>query len=401
MPVDMPPNYAYVADSMTSEYVQSVELKHNTAGYTKGSEIILYSSSIPHLSETLLDRIHNNLDYVENISYQNAMLPYEGEIYGVIPKVEHKMENLDYRGAYKELVKESAESPIAKDVLFSVDNEILMGMQDFHQRLDVIKEQEQALATNRLKEAGILFDKDPVVEGIAHVGSKADFAVQPAINVQTLEEELTANNKNKELVLYRLPGDKGSMLRASVGSNLQEEQNYAVCRASELTTMYAYNKYAHDLIEATPAAKEFFMAQSVMEGISQNGKELGANTSFLIDHAMQEVSPTYAQYGHVSTNPLHRVEETVNALAKVLEDNKRNSEFVKHTFNQEMNSNGLGEQLTRDIQSAPDYYTKFTRKDEKELIGKLKKKINPQKDYVLYNKAIQQTVTMQRDAAAR
>ena len=399
MPVDMPPNYAYVADSMTQEQVQTVETR-NDNGFIKGSEIIFYSSSLPHLTETLLDHVHNDLDYIKDVSYQNAMLPYQKDIQEKLPNVSKKMDSLNYRDAYQELVKESKKNADAKDVLFEVDNEILTAMPDFYGTIDVIKDQEQTLATERLKKEGILFDKNPVVESIARVGSQQDFDVQPAIDVKTFEDEITRHNNEEEVTLYRLPGDSGSMLRATVGRDANHEQHYALCRASELTTMYEYNKYAHDLIENTPAAKDFFLAQATMESIALGGNQYGLETSKMIDDAMLQTSPTYAQYGHVSTNPLHRVEETVSALSKVLEDNKKDHQFAKASFNFEMNNSGLGEQLARDVKSAPNYYTKLTRTDEKKLVEQLKKRLDPQVGPIMYNKAIQATAH-QKEAAAR
>lgn len=396
MPADMPPNYAYVADAVTQDYVQSIELKHDAAGYAKGSEVIYYSSSMPHLSETLLDRIHNNLDYVDGINYQNAMLPYQKDIQEKLPKVSKQMDSLNYRAAYQELVKEGKKEGVAKDVLFEVDNEILSAMPDFQERLDTIKVQEQEAAMHRLKSEGILFNNGPAPEGLSRIGSKQDFAVQPVADIQSLEDELTGHDANKEVVLYRLKTDKDSLLRASVSNNMQEEQTYAVCRARELSTIYQYNKYVHDLVDSTPAAKDFFQAQSIMNSVKVGGEKYGYAISKDISLAMRDVSPTYAKYGHVSTNPLQRVEESVEALAKVLEKKK----YADSRFNQYMITSGINTQLKRDLQKAPAYYNENTPEEQKQMVDNLQQKLLPQTGTVLYAKTIPE-VAPSKDAPAR
>ena len=240
----------------------------------------------------------------------------------------------------------------------------------------------------------VLVEKEFAVNGIEYSKDGTIYLIK------TLEDEITGHNNEEEVTLYRLPNDKGSMLRASVGRDANHEQHYALCRASELTAMYEYNKYAHDLIENTPAAKDFFLAQATMESIALGGNQYGLETSKMIDDAMLQVSPTYAQYGHVSTNPLHRVEETISALSKVLEDNKKDHQFASTTFNFEMNNSGLGEQLARDVKSAPNFYTKYTKTDEKKLVEQLKKRLDPQVGSIMYNKAIQ-AAAPQKEAAAR
>lgn len=406
MPFDMPPNYEYHVDTPTQDYIQNVERENFQTDFSKMSGdkmVVYYNSQLPHLTETLIARIHDNLDAVPDINFDEALGFQQERINRELPEVGEWIAQGNPRQAYMELIAESYKKPVANDILFDVDNEIIDEMPDFMDRIDGIKAEEAKAATEALKAAGIMFDKDHAPESVARVSHQGhDFAVQPTIDVATLEDELTHGDSSSEVVLYRLPSDTGSMLRASVGYNQVEEQNFALCRATELPVLAAYNKHIHDMVSEVPDAIAFCNAQQTMLDLQKNAFEYEAPDSLEFDHAMKEVSPTYAKYGHISTNPLHRVEDTIAAIQYAVEYNNRKGglkEYAPENVSETMRVNGISKQLIDDLHEAPYFYNDYTKPHEKRLISNLSNFVSKEKQSVRLHQFLkQQAPAKQADA---
>lgn len=387
MPADLPPNYAYVVEAPMQEYIMDIEKKNgNDLSQYHGDKMkVYYSSQLQHLSEKLLDRIHNDLDYVPNIDYKDALMSQKDVIEKELPEVDKQMKRDKSRQAYLELLVEEHQNPVAQDVLWNVDNAIIDAMPDFYERIDAVKAEEAQQATEWLKEEGVLFSQNPPVESVAHIGNQQDFGINPAVDVTSLEETLTGHDPSKEIVLYRLPDDTGSMLRVSVGQGMVEEQNYAVCKATELPVLAQYNKHVHDLVSQVPEAVSFCNAQQSMMNLEKDAYEYGYADSAKYQQALKKVSDTYKRFGHVSPNPLHRVEDTVAAIEYAMKNNKQMKAFSPKNIGETMRVNGVGLQLAEDVKVAPNYYTKFTQKDEKQFISKLAKMVTKDQESVKFN----------------
>lgn len=405
MPADMPPNYMYHVDEPTQAYVQNVERENFQTDFSQLPGTVkmevYYNSQTPYLVEKLISSIHNELNAVPDIDYGKALESQQGRIQRDLPEVDSRMKSGKAYQAYLELVDESHSNPVANDVLFDVDNEIIDAMPDFQDRIDDIKAEEARVATEALKEQGIMFDKDPVVESIARVSHQEhDFAVQPAIDVATLEDELTSGEPGLEVVLYRLPNDTGSMLRASVGYNQIEERNSVICRATELPVLAAYNKHVHDLVSEVPDAIAFCNAQQAMQEVQNNAFGNLAPDSQQFEMAMQKVSPTYAKYGHVSPNPLHRVEDTIAAIEYAVEYNngkKGLPDYRPENVGQTMAANGISQPFVKDLQEAPYYFTDYTKPAEKRLISKLSKLVMEDENTIQFDRYFQKSSTKAAD----
>lgn len=399
MPVDMPPDYTYAIQEQAKDYIQTVEKEHGTdpALYRNDKMTVYYSSQLPHLADALVDCIHRDLDYIPDIDYEHALGFEQERIMENLPEVGDNMERGEWRGAYRELVAEENSNAVAKNILFEVDNHIIDDIPDFMERLGDIKKQEARSATERLKADGVMFTNDPVVESLAHLGNYGTFGVQPAIDVSTLDEELTSYGQDLGVVLYRLDGDDRSMLRASVGAyvdgRIVEDQNFAVCRAAELPVLAEYNKYVGSLAKDGGVIEEFCNAQKAMMNTERNAYEYEAPDALVYVRAMQEKSDSYAKYGHVSANPLHRVEDTMSAIKYAMENNRKHGlkEYAPQNINETMRLNGISQPLVDDLNRAPFFFKSFTKSSEKEMVSNLTKAVSPKDKTVDFNRYLQKS----------